>query len=364
MKKVGIITFHYCNNYGAVLQSYALQEKLIELGCDAEIINYINPVGLRGLRFFDGDIIRNIRSLLSGRKKIQRIKRFKSFINEKLILSGEPVYESDYLNEEQLGYDIYVTGSDQTFNLLLLNDVKSGETYFLPFVKNKKKVSYGASMGEKIMQLTQENKEWIRGALSSYSNISVRETVAAEFINTLGLEKPKIVLDPALLLSRQQWDDVLKPVKFKKGSYILFYSVLSDSWVIDKVKKIAKQLKLDVVVPHLKNQFELFTAFKRADYCGPGEFISLINNSAFVCTTSFHCTVFSILYKKPFVSFVLGEGNRIGNLLESVDMINRAVYKNDMVNVEDMMKIDYTGVDERIERMKEESVNYLKEIIK
>ena len=363
MKKIGIITIHYNCNYGAVLQTYALQETLCEYGFEAEIINYINDIDKRRLDLFGEGFIRNMRTLLSLRRKIRRIKGFKNFIFNRYNLSSVTVYNPNQLSEYLFDYDVYITGSDQTFNLLLYDNPEISKPYFLPFVSNAKKISYASSCGEKISVFPPEIKDWMKKALSSYNQIAVRENTTADFIASLGIAHPLTVLDPTLLITKSKWDTLAIPTKYPANSYILFYSVLSDSWVIKEVKKIAKKYNLKVVVPHLMNKFETFSGFTRADDCSPEEFLSLVRNAAFVCTTSFHGTVFSVLYEKNFVSFVLGEGNRIKSLLNSLDLSDRII-SNERDKAEEIINkdINYEAVNDKLTKLRETSLQYLKNI--
>lgn len=365
MKKIGIITIHHNQNYGAVLQAYALQEKLEQLGYDSELINFIPTSSARSMRLFSTSLIENIRTVLFLKKRIIRRQRFVDFFKKKHKLSKEPIYDYNNLKEDAFDYDVYITGSDQTFNLLLRGMEQERKMYFLPFVKEHKKISYAPSMGERIAALDEQKILWIKNALSSYDSLLVREKAAADFIAGLNItpKAPEVVLDPTLLLDRSDYDKIEKRTKYEKGKYILFYSVLSDSWVVKKVQEIAKQLNLKVVAPHYKNRFEQTAGFVRAEECGPEEFISLVKNAAFVCTSSFHGTVFSLIYNKPFVSFLIGEGNRIGSLLDTVNMRSRAVRQNDDVDALKLLDIDYTEANKLLEDARERSKNLLIEAI-
>lgn len=361
MKRIGILTMHYNSNYGAVLQAYALQNKVCTLGYDAELIHYVNPQGKSALQLLGGSLTDNLRALLRWRKRSSRIHAFKNFMDTYYHLSGEAIYDAGKLNENELDYDAYITGSDQTFNLKLGGDVEFRKNYFLPFVRDGRKLSYAASMGEKIKTLTAEEAEWMKAALVKYDALSVREAAAADFIESLGIKRPQIMLDPTMLLKSKDWDAVCCPTRYTPGSYILFYSVLSDAWVIEKVQEIAKKLGLPVIAPHYQNRFEMRASFVRADDIGPGEFISLIKNAAFVCTTSFHATVFSILYNKPFASFVLGEGNRLNHLLDLTNLKNRAVRQENSIDVS--LFENYPDVDVYIEPYRNAAEKYLRESI-
>lgn len=364
MKKIGIITIHHNCNYGAVLQAYALQEKLNNLGYNAELLNYITPSGRNSMRLLSSSLKDNISTLLKIKNKILRINRFKSFINQRYRLSGKPIYDQNKLNENMFNYDVYITGSDQTFNLLLNKNIEYRKPYFLPFVKNTKKISYAASMGEKIQNISPTNKEWMKKALNEYDHILVRDEKTADFIEKeLNISRPDIVLDPTLLLTSEEWNEISKPTKIPDEKYVLFYSVLSSPWVIKQVNAIAEKLNLKVIAPHHANRFEFSTNFKRMDFCGPEEFIDLVKNATVVLTTSFHGTIFSLLFNKPFLSFVLGEGNRITNLLKLTGLTNRAVYENSYIDIDSILTQNYKNVNEKLDALRKTSAKLLTDAI-
>lgn len=362
MKKIGIITLHNNCNFGAVLQTYATQKKLCELGHDAKIINYVNPYGKDEAKLFSKSLKNNLRTLSMLRGKALRIKKFKGFMSERYRLSGKAICDYNDLNENMFDYDIYLTGSDQTFNLFLKGDIEVRKQYFLPFVKKSKKISYASSMGEKIQNVTDDGRSFMKDALSSYDKVLVREEKTADFIeNELNLPRPTVVLDPTLLIKPEKWDELSKPIKYEKDSYILFYSVLSAPWVIKYVEETAKKLGLKVIAPHLKNRFEMSSDIIHYIDCGPEEFISLIKNASAVLTTSFHATAFSIIYNKPFYSLVMGEGNRIKTLLSSTGLEERAVFENDQKPFD--INISFDKANEKLEQLVEKSTNALVDAI-
>lgn len=363
MKKVGIITVHYNLNYGAVLQAYATHRALVKMGVESTIINYINPIAKKSLQIFStGSMINNIRALLFMKKRIKRCSAFKDFMKKNYRLT-EPVFDYRQLNEKIFDFDVYLTGSDQTFNLALSGEIDMRKTYFLPWVKNAKKISYASSMGETTKGLSKNNELWIKNALLEYSNLSVREKAAADYIEKLGVKRPEVVVDPTLLLSKQEWDEIAKPSNYTNDDYILFYSVLSEPWVVERVKEIAKKFNLKVVAPHYQNRYEIGSGFIRAEECGPAEFIDLIKNAKLICTTSFHGTVFSLLYNKPFLSFVFKEGNRIKNLLSMVNAGSRMVRQGENIDLDMLLNDDFEEVNHILASEKTRSIDILKKFI-
>ncbi len=238
------------------------------------------------------------------------------------------------------------------------------EKHTLPFVKCGRKISYASSMGEKMNELQQQDKEWMAARFKEYDHISVREINAAKFINELTGLKPEIVVDPTLLLDAEDWQKLCTEKIKSKDDYILFYSVLSDSWVIDKVNQISKITGLKVIAPHLKNRYELSTNYTRATEASPTDFLNLIKNAKLVCVTSFHGTVFSLLFNVPFVSFKLGEANRLTNLLNKAGLSDRMITSDSEVQSDFLLDMDFENANKKIRVEKEHSWDFLKNALK
>jgi hypothetical protein len=370
MKKIGILTIHNSYNYGAVLQAYATQRTLVELGFDVELINYSTEVSKKTKKFLvlpksKQDIKHNLRNIRHPLMFFKRKKKFETFIFKYMTLSKREYNRNNIRLAENEDYDYLVTGSDQTFNLNLRGNIWDRQAYFLPFEFAGKKISYAASMGEYMSLLTAEQKDWIKIALSDYSRISVREPVAADFIEDLIGKRPDVIFDPTLALTREQWDSVCKvqPPKGKikdKEKYILFYTVTSEKWVVDFAEKISKQTGMKIVAAHPQNSLEIGRDFERVSDSGPSEFLSLIKNASFVITTSFHGTIFSMIYEKPFYSLVLGEGNRQTSLLSQAGLGGRVILEKSKVPEFSLDNSDVKQAKHFLEKANNVNINFLK----
>lgn len=356
-KKVGIATIVALNNYGAVLQSYALVAELNNLGYTAEIID-LREVDQDDCNMFVKikdvkDVLRNLRKIPHYKAHKQRMLLFNNFVTKYLPLS--PNYFSGELENIDERYDVLCTGSDQTFNVLL-NAFK--KEFFLTFCEDLPKISYASSFGEYCNNFTETDKKWIKDQLLKYKFLSIREKKGVELVKSLtGRVDITHVLDPTLLLDSEHWKKLIKNQNEKNERYILFYSVLSEPWVVEKVNEISRATGLPVFAPHLQNQYEIGSKFERVIECGPCEFLNLIANAELVLTTSFHATVFSFQFEKPFYSFILGEGNRIGSFLELVNLKERAITENQ--NIEIDFEIDYTLPKELLDKERIISRGYL-----
>lgn len=356
-KKIGIATIVALNNFGAVLQSFALVCKLNSLGYDAEIIDLREKNQDDCSMFIKvncfTDVLRNLRKIPHYRAHQNRLHLFSNFVERFLPLS--PNYFDGKLVDIDVRYDVLCTGSDQTFNVLL-NAFK--EQFFLTFSDKLPKISYASSFGENCNKFSTSQKDWIKEQLLKYKFISIREKNGVNLVKSLTNRLDVVqALDPTLLLEPEEWKRFVENSTKKGERYILFYSVLSAPWVVESVKEISRYTGLPVLVPHLQNQYEIGSKFKRVIDCGPIEFLNLIAHADLVLTTSFHATVFSFQFEKPFYSFVLGEGNRIGNFLDLVGLQEREIKEEQKIKID--YKINYADSRKILNKERKKSIDYL-----
>jgi len=368
MSNLGIVTMHSSHNYGAVLQSYALQIKLRDLGYNSEIIDYttIKEKEIKSLflkRISINSLLHNLRTLSNYSNRKKRYSAFEDFIQYNLKLSNKTYHSINELKNENFKYDCFVTGSDQTFNLYLGGNKEERLVYYLSFIKNIKKIAYASSFGEHLSDFTEDDINKIKQLLSQYSKISIRENSGIEFLKKHMNIDVQMVLDPTMLMTKFEWEKVLSEKTFMNGEYIFYYSVLADKWSVNQAKRLSKLTNLPIVVPHLKNRFEINTKFIRCEDSGPREFIGLIKNAKFVCTTSFHGTVFSILFNKPFSTLRIGKGSRVTTLLNKLKLGDRIVNHNDNINIKKLFDIDFEPSNDLIAIERKKSLDFLVESI-
>lgn len=362
--KIALLTIHYAYNYGAMLQAYALQKYLEDQGVSCEIINYISSKQLLEYRLFHSDfnaigMLRNIRNLLTLRTQLRRKKEFKKFRNENFHLTSilSTVNELKALLPK---YDICIIGSDQTWNIRLN---AYDEAYLLPFKTKTIKAAYAPSMGDKLSIFSNDDIRKMSQWIDDFMYISVREKETACYLQPYVNKQIETVVDPTLLLSNIDWDEIAKKSKRKafgfKEKYILFYTVKSNSQVVKYCKNLAKHLNLKVICIHPYNQFEIGMHAIRDIAIGPAEFIHYIKYAEYVCTTSFHATVFSVLYHKKL--FCPTDNRRVTQFLCNIGL-NESII--------DLQKPNYvignpvwSNVDNCIQEMKLKSTKYLAKII-
>lgn len=363
-KKVGIITLHRVVNYGSVLQTYALQEKIKDLGYEVEIIDYfperLTMLGMlkriknKGKKFKKSFIIRNIARLIILPSYIMRFNMFFSFL-KKYIKMTDKVYTSPQeLRNEQFDFDIYCTGSDQVWNSGW--NEKIDHPYFLTFApNNKRKIAYAASFGKK--ELEKFEIEETREMLKRYDEISVREKSGVDIIRKLGIDNVTNVVDPTLLLSGDEWRKISSQ-KYKGKNYILVYNLNRNKKIDNYAKELSKKTGLKII--YLSYQFHEF--YKKGKMkCNPKveDFISLIDNASYVISDSFHATAFSLNLNTQFIIVYPGKySTRLQSILELLNLEGRVAKNEKDLSIINNM-IDYKIINKKMDLMRKKSIDWL-----
>jgi len=361
--KIGVITFHRPINYGAIFQSVALIKKLSSLKIDAEIIDYRNKrheKEIANMSFKSASGYKNkIKSLLFYRFNNRKKEKFCEFLNNNAKVS-EVIYDKNNIKDINKEYTHFITGSDQVWNLNLTD---SDYNYFLDFVNDdSKKFSYASSFGYSKVpeQYVSKTKEY----LSKYKKISVREAQGAKIINDLIDKKVDVVLDPTLLLNKDEWLELAENVKFKlPEKYILLYVVSPTKEDFLIAKKFSKMVNMKVILINYNMKYVF--GMKNCFDLGPGEFLNLFKNATYVLTNSFHGTAFSINFNKNFyvrLSKKANNGNsRIENIINLVGLQDR--YIDEECDV-DISNIDFEKVNKIMESERKKSVDVLYDFVK
>ncbi|MGD6794157.1 polysaccharide pyruvyl transferase family protein [Metabacillus indicus] len=358
--KVGIITFHRAINYGAVLQVFALQEKLKEIGVEPYVLDYRNtkleqhhkPMRLsmsRGIKNF-------LIFLMFSRNYNKKYIAFREF-SKKYLNVSETYYNINDLENADSKYDKYITGSDQVWNYKI-SDLD--EAYFLTFTKdNSKKNSYAASFGVK--SIPEDKSQEYYGLLKGFNSLLVREKQGAQIVNKLLNKDVNVVLDPTLLVTKDKWLEFAKDTVNEK--YILVYAFGGSNNIMEFAKNLAneKGYKIIVISSTYKTSSINVQYVKSA---GPEQFLGLFKNAQFVITNSFHGTVFSInLNKQFFTEFLpnsVGTNSRMEDVLELFDLKDRQLLNSNTDVAENL--IDYEEVNRILEIEREKSISHLKSI--
>ena len=310
MIKIGIITMHRVLNCGSALQAYALQKSISDLGFKCEIIDYQYGV----------EKSRGLKNAIKHIIFAERNKKFSDFYNAYFNCS-QLQYFKETIKDNPPDYDIYCTGSDQVWNPRF---IENDTNFMLSFAPDcKPRFSYAASFttGEIPKQYISLYKKY----LSKYKFISVREQSGVQIIQQLLDRKADLVCDPTLLLDNNKWDIIANSQSFQqREKYILVYKL---GYMFDSRREVYKitdkvQKELGYKVYYLNGKHDLFRNGKKILNFGPSDFINYIKNSAFVITDSFHGTIFSAIYNRPFISVVTNKNiksdNRISTLLSEI----------------------------------------------
>jgi hypothetical protein len=359
--KAGIITYHVSNNYGAILQAYALQTVVEQLGHTAEIVNYIDCNRRTTSSVFDSwlkpkGLVTNLFAILRYPQLRRQHKRVAAFRDRYLHTSTRTFFSSDELRGCRAEYDAFICGSDQVWQPSADRDRICA--YYLGFVGQHegKKISYAPSFG--VSSITDSFEREIAPLVNDISALSVREETGRDIVEKATGRRARVVLDPTLLLASDQWTKVSsqRQIDFP---YILVYSTSQRGLFSDLVKHAAKVTGLPVVV--ISGALNLIPGTDRVVYdADPSEFVSLFANAECVCTNSFHGTAFSLIFRRPFwgVPHPL-TNSRIADLLRRIDLSGRQVHS--VVDLPKIpLEIDYTQPALLLERLKQESIDFLK----
>ncbi len=361
--KVGIITITGEANYGNSLQNYALLKTLKDLDLDSYTIkteyetNYktINKVNVK----------RYLKILLKKGDYVNLIRRikFSSFSSKYLNKTKKICYES---NPELSGFDYLVFGSDQIWNFTWGGRIADNINFFTGgFSKEIPKISYAASIG--VDFIPEEYKDTFVENISRFKSVSVREQTGKSIVESLTDKKALVLLDPTLLVSKNDWLSMAKKPKFVnvRDNYILTYFLgdvnqnLKD--YIEKVSKVYNYKIIDLKSEWFNSDCLSNKAFLTAD---PSEFLWLISNCKILFTDSFHGSVFSILFEKSFRCFQR-DSNEFG-MLSRMDTLFNLLNISDWCkgdlneNIDHVFYKDYSSVNEALSQKKQESIDYLK----
>ena len=358
--KIGLLTFHAAHNYGAVLQAYATQEKIKELGYTIEVINY-SPDYLIKQRLFPvsskQSFIINVKILLEGFVtfpwKLKRKYNFQKFIKQQLHLSNTSYKNHPF--SENMDYDLFVMGSDQIWNCKL---TKGFDAVYLGNFKIKpkaKKISYAASMSH--YSLTHEQVQEFSKLITNFNAISVREEELHDYLLDNYAQESNVVLDPTLLLDAKKWSSIaVRPRTSKK--YVLVYSIDLRNESMRMANAIAKEIDAEVIELSMSvDKNVLKNGYQTAS---PEEYVGLFEQAEFVITSSFHGTAFSVIFNKPFFSIAHGsdKDSRQKTIMNNLGVIDRFVSKD---ATPCFKTLDYTVPNQKLKELREKSIQFLKD---
>lgn len=358
-KRICTITHHTVPNYGAVLQTYALQKAILKLGFDSEVLNY------------DSERVKN-----SYVMKFSQIKNFKQFIKfvafpkerirkqrvldfvKKNVKVSEKRYKREELPLANNEYDLFITGSDQVWNL---NIHKGDTSYMLDFVdNNNKKGSYAASFG--YGEIPKEYKDLTVEKLKHFKFYNVREVQGKDILKRYIDKESNVVLDPTLLLSEKDYENIVMENN-KLKDYVLVYNLTNSESLMEFARKIAEKNNLKLAC--INSDYKKVPNCININNASPEEFLGYIKNAKYVATSSFHGVVFSLIFNTQVFYELnnkkVNNNSRLENLAELFDLKNREIIKGK--KIDEYTDIDYKNVNVNINEIKKESLNLLNEML-
>lgn len=389
--RIGIITVQRAPNYGAMLQCYALQQYLIKRGYECEVIDLLRPdhteyissaykpYALEKKTFsvvaFINKLRKNIGFYLLGYayKKRKFSKTYKRELQHKIEMfnsfNDEMLYSKKYCSIQELYdsppvYDVYMTGSDQLWNPTQPYCV---EPYFLTFVINGgKKVSYATSIGVSV--IPEAIRDSYLSWLSDYDLISVREQNAVDLLSPKLSKEIVRLIDPTFLLKPSEWLNIAdESLLVCKEKYLFYFTIGFYSDLHQYLKKYCKKNNLKLVyIVHGSSDSPCNNEIHEIGLIdvSPKQWLGLIRNAEKVVTDSFHGSVFSILFKKNFISYIDSSntrGSRIENLLALFNLENQLFRTGEEPNwlEEDL---NYDVVFEKIKKEKKRAELFINKI--
>jgi hypothetical protein len=355
--KIGILTFHHIDNYGATLQAYALHKFLKQQGYDVEIIDY-RPY--KAIKYYTKRLIpidKNFHLNEGAFGNIARAWKMRQFLHTQIKLSQKKYYSQEGLEYLSDKYDVVICGSDQIWCLDSFRGFDA--SYFLDFVSEKttRRISYAASFGNSTS--LKNHKEEICNLIEKFQTILVRDSNSKNIINTECNVDAIRVLDPTFLI---KYDDIISPVKIK-DNYLLIYKSSDLSPAQEKFVKLIAEVKKIKIISVGKYNKIAHTNFVGAS---PKEWVSLFNQASYIVTNTYHGTIFAIISQKLFTVFGLEtKKQKTTDLLGILDLNSRMVTSTVELEAIDkqLSDIDYESTSKILSTKILESQHYLLEAV-
>ena len=348
--KIGLLTFHDTNNFGSYLQTIGLYKKIVDMGYNCEIIDYqceslIKREVPQSYKFsLSPKAI--IKDILWGRYLRRKYNNLKTFLYNNAKISV-PYYKDTIANCKNL-YDAFVVGSDIVWGM----DIIEGDTtYFLDFVNDNKKTAFSSSVGN---PWKKEEKDLLKPLLTDFDYIAVRENESADWVEELTGKRPKVVCDPTMLLTTNEWLEYTSG-KYEKNKYVLAYFPTAKS--LEDAKKYAKKHHLKCWVINHGLPIKGVTSVKPDCL---QDFLALFKNAQFVFTASYHGMLFSVYFNRQFAYYNRAHKSRMNTLASKLSVLDREGTEYDVLK---MPEINYLNVNKAVEDYRNYSIDCLKQLL-
>lgn len=354
-KKYAIVTIVGNGNYGNRLQNYALDYAIRKITNNEEVYTiWYNP----WKKNFK-DLLKKHLMFLKGKGEAKKYKNFAKFTNTYTTPTKTAYYVNSNLLELKNRFDKIIIGSDQIWNYTFFQE-RFGYFEFAKFEEPNKCISYSASFG--VSSIPQNMKTVYKDGLMNLSQISVRENAGAEIVKELTGREAKVVLDPTMLLTADEWKEVeIKPNTKLPKKYILTYFLGNKTEQQDKeINELSNEYNLGIINLNDKKQLDIYIS-------GPSEFVYLFHHADIVFTDSFHACVFSILFEKPFFVFdrnskgMVNMNSRLDTLLGRFNLSNQK--RNSISGITNVFDINYKYTNQILEFERIECYSFLQEAL-
>lgn len=361
--KIGILTYHRAENYGALLQAYATKTYLESLGHKVSFVDYWPKYHSDYFKVFSvkdfmrsplkSKIIKLNRLLLMGHTLYKKKRTMQEFMFDQLGLQKRPQYEDRNCVAEE-NYNVVVYGSDQIWRKQNMGGVGFDDWYFgSDNVRADKKIVYAGSMGK--IDTDSQDDIYVKKQMSNFDEIAVRESDLQDYLAKLDVSSV-LVIDPVFLLSKQEWNKLVVP-QHHKGKYILFYNLLNTQEGVLFARQLSRQHGLPIY--EITKKTSVFGGKSHLiNNASIGEFLGLLKDAEYVVSNSFHGVAFSIIYEKQFYAVGMGaKANRVVSLLENIGIDERYIqFPQEKMPA---TKIDYDKASPKLHSMVEKSKHYL-----
>lgn len=368
--KVGNITFQWSYNCGSILQCMGLRFVLQSGGHEVSVINFSTPAQRQLYSVFYSwsgarNVVKNLLCIPGRRVIADHYSQYEGYIRRQFGYGDAPMPSSSMLRNQLPQFDALVAGGDQIWNVKC-SDFDSA--YFLDFAENTYKFSYSPSLGATDINESPRAAEFAK-LLESFEGISCREPNGVRRLETLTGREVSLALDPTLLLTADEWRSQVLDAssRYPEGGFIFYYAFSYSADNNARVQQLAEELNMSVVVLDAKEWYirrlMRYRNFVLSHRTGPDAFLHYVDSAAYVVTTSFHGTAFSLLFKKRFAYINIptheAGDDRTSFLLERLGLMDRFISVGDLTVKMLDGAVDYDAVFERLGGFKKESLEYL-----
>ena len=349
--RIAQLTLNVYDNYGNMLQKYALYRTLKKFAEEVEVLwhpitKVFTPYELE----LNRQAVGNLRDTAF---KCVRENRFKEFNDANIQTRFDLPYLADIADE----YDYFVVGSDQVWNPQFKVPGR-----FLEFVPREKRIAYAASIA--ISELPENVKETYRQRISEMPHVSLREKEGCDIVEKLTGKRPLHALDPVFLLTADEWREMAKPplwLNQKKYEHGYLLSYFFGGGIPKQVRALANKLGLPVINLLDRNNFNHYIT-------NVEEFLYLTDHATLICTLSFHATAFASIFKRPFIVYLSQRAiterfSRVGSLLELFNLSDRVTDAKLNIKIADPLKIDFARRDEVLPLERAKAFKFLSEAL-